>query len=113
MCVTNGLDFDQEAGEGFTPSPSVLVQDKDTRVGPGWGGPGGKWSRSVVRDGRGTVSRNQPRQGLARKARRLLFILRPEGLWAGGVMRSVLHFKTLLAGVRGADWREAKGPRQG
>ena len=81
--------------------------------GGGGGGRGGKWSRSVVRDGRGTISRNQLRQGLARKARRLLFILQPEGLWAGGVMRSVLHFKTLLAGVRGADWREAKGPRQG
>ena len=92
-------------------SPLLQVSLSKTKT-LGWGR-GGKWSRSVVRDGRGTISRNQLRQGLARKARRLLFILQPEGLWAGGVMRSVLHFKTLLAGVRGADWREAKGPRQG
>lgn len=35
MRVTNGLDFDREAGEAFTPSPSVLVLDKGTRAGPG------------------------------------------------------------------------------
>ena len=30
-----------------------------------------------------------------------------------GAMRSALHFETLLAGVRGADQREAGGPRRG
>lgn len=37
----------------------------------------------------------------------------PEGLWARGVMRSVLHFKTLLAGVRGADRGKPKVPGGG
>ena len=37
----------------------------------------------------------------------------PEGLWAGGVMRSALHFENLLARARGADWREAESPRRG